>query len=116
MQSPYQFESIAGRKARVIIRAFDRAGNVQEGTLDVAVPFSFMIFAQNHFIIILEGILLLALLMLIFHYLFGHRILRHLRLAMSELRREDALVEAEEEKAEEKRLKEMDDPSPPNKA
>lgn len=113
--SPYQFETAAGEKFRVVVRAFDHAGNAEDGTVDVTVPFSFVIFAQNHFILILECFLLLALLILILHYLVGHHILRHLRLVMGMLRREDKLVEQEEEQREEEELKNLTDipPSPP---
>lgn len=112
--SPYQFETATGKKFRAVVRAFDRAGNVQDGAIDITVPFSFMIFAQNHLMLILESILLLALFMLILHYLVGHHILRHLRLVMKMLRREDKLIEQEEEKKEEEELKEITEEIPPS--
>ncbi len=113
-ESPYQFGTVPGKQFRIIVRAFDRAGNVRDGAIDITIPLSFIIFIQNHLVLILEGVLLLILLILILHYLFGHRILRRLRLAMGTLHREDRLVQREEERKEEERLKGFtDDPPPP---
>jgi hypothetical protein len=42
-ESPYQLSPQSPGDMRMIVRAFDRAGNVQEGSVDISVPMSLLI-------------------------------------------------------------------------
>jgi len=88
-ESPYQLPFTMADKARVIIRAFDRAGNIRDSHIDVQAPGSIIKFLTDHAILLL--ILLLAFIFLLFlvHYLFGHHILRHIRRAFQIVKKEE---------------------------
>jgi hypothetical protein len=91
-QSPYQLPLDNIKKARVIVRAFDRAGNVREGSADITASFSPWEMAQNNsflLIALLTGALGLILILILFHYIFGHHIFRHLRRAFQIAQKED---------------------------
>ena len=77
--SPYQipFDTIAN--ARLIVRAFDRAGNVRDSSIDVSAPFLPFLFVRNHAVAILLSLLTLILTLFIMHYFLGHHIARHAR-------------------------------------
>ena len=77
--SPYQLSLANAANARVIVRAFDRAGNTRDESIDVKVPFAPWNFFLNHEVTILEFLLGLGLLLFILHYFFGHHIYRRLR-------------------------------------
>ncbi len=95
-ESPYQLPSQTIKDARVIIRAFDHAGNVREGFADIAVPKLVWKFLTDNKIAILLGGLGLFILFLLFHYLFGHHILRHTRNVFRRIKREEKLEELKE--------------------
>ena len=88
-ESPYQLPLTVSRDLRVIVRAFDKAGNVRDESVDVHVPFLFMKFITDNLIWILLGILLFILLLIIIHYLFGHHIVRRFRRAVQIVEKED---------------------------
>ncbi len=78
-ESPYQIPFETVQHARLIVRAFDRAGNVQDASLDVSTPFVFTLFIKNHATSILLIIVLLLIAIGLIHYFYGHHIARHLR-------------------------------------
>jgi hypothetical protein len=82
-ESPYQVNVDKTKDVRVIVRAYDRAGNIQTGSADVHLNFSLIGFIQMHAttISLLTALFLIAL--SIFHYLFGHHIARRLRRAIA---------------------------------
>jgi len=67
--SPYQLTLKPFENARVTVRAFDRAGNVKDETINVTSSTTWLMFLKQNWIIILLLILLIA------DYLFGHRII-----------------------------------------
>ncbi|MEK7074860.1 MAG: hypothetical protein AAB968_03775, partial [Patescibacteria group bacterium] len=91
-ESPYQLAPQSPGDMRVIVRAFDRAGNVQEGSVDISVPLSLLIFLKNNIIIILL-VLLLAV-----HYFFGHKFLFHMRRIINAIKKEEKKIKNEEKK------------------
>lgn len=96
-ESPYQLPRLGEAGARVIVRAFDKAGNSRDENISVSASPSFISSLLKHYgIFLLIVIVLLLLLGFILHYLYGHHILRHLGRAFTILK--------EEEKKEEKPL------------
>lgn len=88
-ESPFQIPLTGTDKLRVIVRAVDKAGNVRDVSIDVQAPFAISQFITNYATYILLGILILALMMLLIHYLFGHRVLAHIRRAFAIAKEED---------------------------
>lgn len=79
--SPYQLPLNNSKNLQVIVRAFDKAGNVREESISVSAPFLPLKWLTDHAVIVLLIALALILLLIIFHYLIGHRIIRRLRRA-----------------------------------
>ncbi len=90
-ESPYQLPLDNIENATVIIRAIDRAGNVRDVSIDVAAPFGPLKWVRDNSLLLLIILIILILLLLISHYLFGHKILRHLRRAFQIAKKEDDL-------------------------
>ena len=78
-ESPYQLPNNVSGKLRVMVRAVDRAGNVQDEVVDVRVPLSFFLFIQNNLVVVLTLLIIMTFLAMILHYLVGHHILAKLR-------------------------------------
>ncbi|MEK7641719.1 MAG: cohesin domain-containing protein [Patescibacteria group bacterium] len=76
-ESPYQvpFESID--HSRLIVRAFDKAGNVRDASIDVSLPFLPTKFIRDHAVALLLTLLILMMAGFVLHYFFGHHIARH---------------------------------------
>lgn len=89
-ESPFQVPLIGTDKLRVIVRAVDRAGNIRDASIDVRAPFVISQFVTEYSTYILLGILILAMFMLLIHYLFGHKVLAHLRRAFAIVKEEEA--------------------------
>ncbi len=81
-ESPYSLPDTASEKVRVIVRAYDRAGNVEEGalTIDRALATGFVL--NQYAMPILGSIIALLGLFVLYHFVFGHRSLRRMRNAM----------------------------------
>ncbi len=78
-ESPYQLPLDNNKNLHVIIRAFDKAGNVRDASIDVVPPFlPLQIIIDNKNLIL---ICLLALLILLFigHYIFAHHVIRRIK-------------------------------------
>ena len=73
----------------MIVRAVDGAGNIRDASVDVQAPFVITKFISDYAVYILLGILILAIQILLIHYLFGHRVLAHLRRAFQIAKEED---------------------------
>ncbi len=99
-ESPFQINLGGKQKSIVIVRSFDLAGNIKDVSVSVQKPFFLTSFIKEYLVYILALIILIGLLILIFHYLFGHKILSHLRRAMKIVEEEDnkGLVNIPEEK------------------
>ncbi len=85
--SPYQLPLDVSNDMRVIVRAFDNAGNVRDEIVDVDIPSSVFGFFSNNILIILLLLLLLVCISALFatNYLFG------LQLKLMRLRLERAV-------------------------
>lgn len=88
-ESPFQVPLVGPAKLRVVVRAFDKAGNVRDESIDVQAPFVISQFISDYSTYILLGIILLAAFMLLIHYLFGHKLLAHLRRALVIVKKEE---------------------------
>lgn len=88
-ESPYQLPFTDASRAQIIIRAFDRAGNIREGTVQAAVPLASMKFITDHAVGILLGILALIVILFILHYIFNHRLIRRIEKGLALLKEEE---------------------------
>lgn len=88
-ESPYQVPLKAGSNLRVIVRAIDKAQNVRDVSIDVKPPLLITKFIKQYIVYILLGIILIGLVALILHYLFGHHIVRHIKEFKKLLNEED---------------------------
>ena len=77
-QSPYPIPAPATGQIKIIIRAFDKAGNVREASIMADEPFFLTEFIVKNAILILTVFLATIIALLIAHYLFGHHLLRRL--------------------------------------
>jgi hypothetical protein len=76
-QSPYQLPTQSSGDIRVIVRAVDGAGNVRDESIDVnLVPSWSKLLKDNMVAVVLGLALLIILILLLIHYLFGHNILK----------------------------------------
>jgi hypothetical protein len=80
-ESPYQVPIGSDLGQRVIVRAVDRAGNVQDVSIDVLPPKSFERFFRDNVVPILLILLTIALILMILHFFWGHHLVRRLRKA-----------------------------------
>ncbi|MFQ6049904.1 MAG: hypothetical protein ACE5J0_02600, partial [Candidatus Paceibacterales bacterium] len=64
---------------RVMVRAMDKAGNVRDEYEDIDFPESLLSLLKKNIVIILLGGLVLILVYLIIHFLFGHKIMARLK-------------------------------------
>jgi hypothetical protein len=91
-ESPYQVPQSVTGKAHVVVRAFDRAGNVRDESIDVVTIFSSIQLIQQyinkHSLVIILSLVALIILLVIFHYLFGHHLLRRIRRIAAALEKE----------------------------
>ena len=78
-ESPYQIPFDSIENARLIVRAFDKAGNVRDASIDVSAPFMPVKFVADHAVGVLAALLLLAVLGFLLHSFIGHHVARHLR-------------------------------------
>ncbi len=96
-ESPYQLSvPKTGGSYHVIVRAFDRAGNIRDATVDVVIAAPFIEFLKQHDMAIIIGLLLLIIFLFILHYFFGHKLLRRVHKAILAAEREDRIERAEE--------------------
>jgi hypothetical protein len=78
-ESPYVVNIESGTNSRVIIRAYDKAGNVTEEFVDIYPGVVLMQRLKKIGIYVLFAIILLLLLELMLHYLFGHHIIDRIK-------------------------------------
>jgi hypothetical protein len=88
-ESPFQVPLTANSKLEVIVRAVDKAGNVRDEAASVKIPFVITKFLGDYLTYILVGIILLGLIMLILHYLFGHHIIRTIKKVKEIMQKEE---------------------------
>lgn len=80
-QSPYQLaKEVSSGALTIIVRAFDKAGNIKDEAADINLPFlSIFPFIQNNLTFLLIVIIILLLLGAITHYFIGHHVADKLR-------------------------------------
>jgi hypothetical protein len=89
-ESPYQVPSLASGSVRVIVRAFDRAGNIKDESVDTYNSFAFL---RMNFMYV---IIFIIVFFIIVHYLFGHRIISKLKKIIGLLKKEEDLEKKEQ--------------------
>ena len=86
--SPFQVPASSGAGSRVIVRAIDNAGNIQEASIDVSPPLLVGRFLEEHGMLLLVIVLILILLGSLLHYLYGHHVLAHAKRFFALLKKE----------------------------
>ena len=94
-KSPFQAPYTEGGKLHIIVRAFDRAGNIRDASIETDTPYLFERFLRDNLVLTLLCIIILGFLAFIIHYLFGHHVLRHLRRAFAIVKQEEIAEEAQ---------------------
>ena len=89
-QSPFQVPASSGAGSRVIVRAIDNAGNIQEASIDVSPPLLVGRFLEEHGMLLLVIVLILILLGSLLHYLYGHHVFAHAKRLLALLKKESA--------------------------
>ena len=97
-ESPYQVPPI-GAQMRVIVRAFDAAGNTRDASVDVDLNSLLAILLRNAWSVALAASLAFLLSLIGIHYLVRHHILRYLRDAYRLFRREQKEEDAHDHDA-----------------
>jgi len=89
-ESPHQIPLRLSGDVRVIVRAFDRAGNVENATLDFEIAFSLTRFVVEHSTLFFGLIIFTFFLffLLIYHYFVGHHLIHHTRRIMAFIQQE----------------------------
>ncbi|HEY4495953.1 MAG TPA: cohesin domain-containing protein [Candidatus Paceibacterota bacterium] len=88
-ESPFQVPLISGNKLQVIVRAIDKAGNARDESVDVRAPLVISKFIEDYLVYILLFIILLGIIMLLVHYLFGHHIIQYIRRIFNVIKTEE---------------------------
>ncbi|ETB63590.1 TPA: hypothetical protein DIC38_02680 [Candidatus Nomurabacteria bacterium] len=80
-ESPYIVPNTTEDSMRVIVRAFDFAGNMQEAYVDLYPGYTLFKSFKKYGAYLLGFLVIFMLFELLFHYLFGHHILSHVKKA-----------------------------------
>jgi hypothetical protein len=86
-ESPYLVPTVSSNMIKVFVRVFDTAGNMQESEVNLYPGFTFWQTVKGYSLYILGFIILLLLLEIIAHFLFGHHIFSHVRKAYNYFRK-----------------------------
>lgn len=97
-ESPYRVPSTA-TKTRVIVRAFDTAGNIRDASIDVDTSSLLALAMRNIWTLALAAALILILALFGIHYLIRHHVLHYLKDAWRIFRKEQKLDAAMSEEA-----------------
>ena len=88
-ESPYQLSPRISGDMQIIVRAFDKAGNVRDGSVNVYISLSVWRFLQDHLLIFLLLFILLLVIFIFRHYLFRHKIVMHLKRIWKFIKKEE---------------------------
>jgi hypothetical protein len=80
-ESPYLIPLDTSNNLRVIIRAFDNAGNLHDASVDLYPGYNLISILKDYSMYILSLLIILMLLELTLHYLFGHHVLSNFKKA-----------------------------------
>ena len=78
-ESPYQLSPRISGDMRIIVRAFDKAGNARDGSVDVYISMNVWRFFKDNALILLLLLILLLSVFIFRHYFFRHKIMIHLK-------------------------------------
>ena len=92
-ESPYQLPFDKVKEAHIIVRAFDRAGNIRDGSVDAKIPVVILKLITDHAVAILLAILAIILGTSIVHYFYGHKIVRRFERGLALLKKEESTSE-----------------------
>lgn len=87
-ESPYQLPSLIGSRFRVVVRVFDKAGNVTDEHINVTVGASIIRLVKDNIFVLLGIGLVILLLYYLFHLHIWHR-LRRYREALRQIQAEE---------------------------
>lgn len=90
-ESPFQIENKNNESQNVVVRVFDKAGNIRDVSISIKKPFILVSFVKEYLVYILSFIIILSILMFLFHYLVGHKILSHIRRAFQIVEQEEKM-------------------------
>lgn len=79
-ESPFEVPPISVAGSTVIVRAYDVAGNSLDSKIDIGAPGKVTNYFTTNSTIILIGIILLLILLYLTHYMWGHHVLKRLKL------------------------------------
>lgn len=79
--SPYILNPEAGKNSRVIVRAYDVAGNLNEKYVDIYPGIILVQNGQKALLYILIAFILFMLIELVLHYLYGHHVLDRIKMS-----------------------------------
>ena len=88
-QSPFQVPASSHSGSRVIVRAIDRAGNVQEASIDLSTPSLLGTFIKEYGVYILALLLLALIMWSVLHFLFAHHVVARFKRVMELLKKEE---------------------------
>lgn len=97
-ESPYKLAVPGPGNYKMIVRAFDRAGNVRDATIDVGISVPFVQFLKKYDLLIIIGFLALVVFLFLLQYFFGHKLLRRVHKAILAVERAEKDEEVEEAK------------------
>ncbi len=94
-ESPYQIPSLISGDLRIIVRAFDKAGNVKDASVDTKVPFFLFRIGEGVKGLSFFLIVIVMAVYLLIHYLYGHKIIAQVRRIIYLLKTKDKTEEDE---------------------
>jgi hypothetical protein len=93
-ESPFQLP-IEQARAHVIVRAFDRAGNVRDGSIDAAMPVLYLKYITDHATVLLVILLVGIILLIIIHFFTGHHVIARMERGFELLHEEEHATHSE---------------------
>ena len=91
-ESPYQIPALVSGNLRIMVRAFDRAGNARDASIDTSMPVLFSKLSRDGLIWIL---IILFISVLLAHYLFGHKIIARFKKMINLLKKQELAEKTE---------------------
>lgn len=90
-ESPYLIPLDQTNNLKAIVRVFDNAGNMREESIDLYPSFSLIAKIKQNTVYILLFLLLIIILEILAHYIFGHKIFSHIRRAYEFFKRDSKI-------------------------
>lgn len=96
-ESPFQLSNISKKGAVVIVRAFDKAGNIRDTSIEVKIPNNIIKLLQENTTYILLFMIMIGFIGLILHYLISHHIIRKIRKIFAIIKKEEEKEDSEKQ-------------------